>query len=72
MEVKNICVNFIMRTYEKQDPANESLMGGEIGSSEMKSDDVSISPMSTKRLFGDLMEHSLKKGLSEVRKDENS
>jgi AraC-like DNA-binding protein len=71
MEVKNIFVNLIMRTYEKQGPMRAAHMNNEKFDNEMISDDVSISSKSSKRLFSDLMEHSLKKGLSEVRLDEN-
>jgi hypothetical protein len=71
MEVKSIFVNLIMRTYEKQDPMKASQFNNETLDNEIISDSVSISPQATKRLFGDLMEHSLKKGLSEVLADEN-
>lgn len=71
MEVKSIFVNLIMRTYEKQDSMRASQFSNKPLDNEILSDSVSISPQATKRLFGDLMEHSLKKGLSEVLPDEN-
>jgi len=71
MEVKSIFVNLIMRTYEKQGVPMAMHMHHEKTGNDMKSDDVSISPLASKRLFGDLMEQSLQKGLSEVLPDEN-
>jgi hypothetical protein len=71
MEVKSIFVNLIMKTYEKQGSLKASQINNETLDNEIISDSVSISPQATKRLFGDLMEHSLKKGLSEVLADEN-
>lgn len=71
MKVKNIFVNLIMKTYENQGSMKTSLTGSEKIDQEMTSHNVSISPNSTKRLFSDLMEHSLKKGLNEVHSDEN-
>ena len=71
MEVKNIFVNLIMRTYEQQGSMRTAHMNNEKFDNEMLSDDVSISSKSSKRLFSDLMEHSLTKGLSEVHVDEN-
>lgn len=71
MEVKNIFVNLIMKTYEKQGSMKASQINSEKINNEMISDTVSISPKSSKRLFSDLMEHSLQKGLSEVLPDEN-
>ena len=71
MEVKNIFVNHIIKTYEKQGSMNEAHMNNEKFDNEMISDDVSISNKGSKRLFSELMEHSLQKGLSEVRSDEN-
>ena len=71
MEVKNIFVNLIMRTYENQGSMKTSPLNSDRIDNKMASDNVSISPKSSKRLFSDLMEHSLKKGLSEVLPDEN-
>ena len=71
MEVKNIFVNLIMRTYEKQGSVRSPQINSDKIDNEIISDNVSISPKSSKRLFSDLMEHSLKKGLSEVLTDEN-
>ena len=72
MEVKNIFVNRILRSYEKQDDVMGTMKRDpeRIGH-HSASDSVNISPHATQRLFGDLMEHSLKKGLSEVLIDEN-
>lgn len=71
MEVKSIFVNHIMRTYEKQGAIKASQMQNEKTDNDMRSDNVSISQQASKRLFGDLMEQSLQKGLSEVLPDEN-
>ncbi len=68
MEVKSIFANLIMKNYENTGSARQIKAQAE---SPDREDSVSISPQSSKRLFGDLMEHSLKKGLSGVRKDEN-
>ncbi|MGC9323909.1 MAG: hypothetical protein ACP5G0_04080 [Desulfomonilia bacterium] len=69
MEVKSIFVNYILKSYEKQNTT--STIDSEKVDHTLVSDSVNISPHATKRLFGDLMEHSLKKGLSEVLVDEN-
>jgi len=71
MEVKSIFANLIMRTYEKQGPVKTAHMNDKKFDDEMLYDTVSVSNKSSKRLFSDLMEHSLKKGLSEVHSDEN-
>jgi len=71
MEVKSIFDNLIMKTYEKQGSMRTAHINKKNFDDEMISDDVSISQKGSKRLFSDLMEHSLKKGLSEVRPDEN-
>jgi len=71
MEVKSIFANLIMKTYEKQGSHKASQMHNEKTGNDMISDSVSISLKSSKRLFGDLMEHSLQKGLSEVIPDES-
>ncbi|HQI00321.1 MAG TPA: hypothetical protein PLA18_03525 [Deltaproteobacteria bacterium] len=71
MEVKSIFVNLIMKNYEKHgsEKLTRALQG--TGEREPALDTISISPQASKRLFGELMEHSLKKGLSGVRTDEN-
>ncbi len=71
MEVKSIFANLIMKSYEKHGSAKAVPPQSDTAEKEPGSDKVSISPNASKRLFGDLMEHSLKKGLSEVRRDEN-
>jgi hypothetical protein len=69
MEVKSIFMNLIMRTYEKQNAMNATK--ADKTSSERNADSVTISPKASKRLFRDIMEHTLQKGLSEVLIDEN-
>lgn len=69
MEVKSIFVNLIMKNYEKHGSVKTAPQNAT--EKEPALDVVSISPQASKRLFGELMEHSLKKGLSGVRKDEN-
>jgi hypothetical protein len=69
MEVKSIFMNLIMRTYEKQNAMNAAK--ADKTSSERNADSVTISPKASKRLFRDIMEHTLQKGLSEVLIDEN-
>lgn len=67
MEVKRSFMNLIMRTYEKQHAMN-SAKAEKTGS---ENDNVTISSRANKRLFQDVMENSLEKGLSEVLIDEN-
>jgi transcriptional regulator GlxA family with amidase domain len=69
MEVKSIFMNLIMRTYEKQNAMNATKTDKISG--EVIADSVTISPRASKRLFRDIMEHTLQKGLSEVLIDEN-
>jgi hypothetical protein len=69
MEVKSIFMNLIMRTYEKQNAMN--VAKADKTSNESNADSVTISPKASKRLFRDIMEHTLQKGLSEVLIDEN-
>ncbi len=69
MEVKSIFMNLIMKTYEKQNAMNP--MKADKTNSERNADSVTISPKASKRLFRDIMEHTLQKGLSEVLIDEN-
>jgi transcriptional regulator GlxA family with amidase domain len=69
MEVKSIFMNLIMRTYEKQNAMNTTKL--DKASGEGIADSVTISPRASKRLFRDIMEHTLQKGLSEVLIDEN-
>jgi hypothetical protein len=71
MEVKSIFVNLIMKSYEKQDISKPKGNHEGVPEKEPARDMVSISPHASKRLFGELMEHSLKKGLSGVCADEN-
>ncbi len=71
MEVKSIFVNLIMRSYEKQDAPKPNDTRQEVPEKEPVQDVVAISPQASRRLFGELMEHSLKKGLSGVSADEN-
>ncbi|HPD20180.1 MAG: hypothetical protein ACOX3E_08905 [Desulfomonilia bacterium] len=71
MEVKNIFVNFIMKSYEKQDAPKVTNSQQAVSEKEPVQDVVAISPQASRRLFGELMEHSLKKGLSGVCADEN-
>jgi len=58
MEVKNIFVNNIQKAYEK--PVVKKVTSN---ADESVKDDMLISPKSSKRLFGEMMEHSLKKSL---------
>lgn len=71
MEVKSIFMNLIMRTYEKQNALSAQKHEVEKAGSETKTDTVTISQRAGKRLFRDIMENSLQKGLSEVLPDEN-
>jgi hypothetical protein len=70
MEVKSIFADLIMKNYEKTGSARQ-VQAQSDSSDKERLDTVSISPQASKRLFGELMEHSLKKGLSGVHKDEN-
>ncbi|HON94392.1 MAG TPA: hypothetical protein PL013_01215 [Deltaproteobacteria bacterium] len=73
MEVKSIFVNLIMRTYEKQHAMNAEAVRSEAeknGGGHV-ADSAAISEGASKRLFRDIMENSLQKGLSEVVIDEN-
>ena len=70
MEVKSIFMNLIMRTYEKQNAVSTSKHDVD-SAGENTADTVTISQRATKRLFRDIMESSLQKGLSEVPIDEN-
>jgi hypothetical protein len=69
MEVKSIFMNLIMRTYEKQHAMNAGTVRGE--ADKYTADTVTISERAGKRLFRDVMENSLQKGLREVIVDEN-
>lgn len=71
MEVKSIFVNLIMKSYEKSGSNGTVQARSDTADKEHAGDKVSISPQASKRLFGELMEHSLKKGLSGVVSDEN-
>lgn len=73
MEVKSIFMNLIMRTYEKQHAMNAGTVRNETDKTggEHGADTVTISERASKRLFRDIMENSLQKGLSEVVIDEN-
>ncbi|HWR67695.1 MAG TPA: hypothetical protein VN416_01610 [Desulfomonilia bacterium] len=73
MEVKSIFMNLIMRTYEKQHAMNAGTVRGEADKYEgdHTADTVTISERAGKRLFRDVMENSLQKGLREVIVDEN-
>jgi hypothetical protein len=71
MEVKSIFMNLIMRTYEKHNAVSTSKNEVEKAGSEQTADTVTISQRASKRLFRDIMESSLQKGLSEVPIDEN-
>ncbi|HNY65646.1 MAG TPA: hypothetical protein PKM41_09405 [Deltaproteobacteria bacterium] len=71
MEVKSVFVNLIMKNYEKHgSPKHVQAQVGTVDK-ELSRDAASISPQASKRLFGELMEHSLKKGLSGALRDEN-
>jgi hypothetical protein len=70
MEVKSIFMNLILKTYEKQD-ASSNAARTEKTNSDRNKDTVTISPRAGKRLFRDIMENSLKKGLNEGLTDEN-
>lgn len=70
MEVKSIFMNLILKTYEKQDAANASRQE-RVSAGDLNKDTVTISPKAGKRLFRDIMENSLKKGLDEGLKNEN-
>jgi hypothetical protein len=69
MEVKSIFMNLILKNYEKQDASNAART--EKTSGDSNKDTVTISPRASKRLFRDIMENSLKKGLNEGLPDEN-
>ncbi len=71
MEVKSTFVNLIMKNYEKHGSVKTAAPHQEQAEKGTALDMVSISPQGNKRLFGELMEHSLKKGLSGDLKDEN-
>lgn len=71
MEVKSIFVNLIMKNYEKHGPEKSTYLQQDTREKEPVLDTISITPQASKRLFGELMEHSIKKGLSGVRTDEN-
>lgn len=73
MEVKSIFMNLIMRTYERQHAMNAGTVRNEADKTggEHGSDTVTISERAGKRLFRDIMESSLQKGLSEVVIDED-
>lgn len=73
MEVKSIFMNLIMRTYEKQHAMNAGTVRNEAekAGGENSADTVMISERASKRLFRDIMENSLQKGLNEVVIDEN-
>ncbi len=71
MEVKSLFMNLIMRTYEKQNASSSMRHGVEKSGSELDADSVTISQRASKRLFRDIMESSLQKGLNEVLIDEN-
>lgn len=71
MEVKSIFVNLILKSYEKQDSPSREGHRLETAGEKTGADAVSISPQASRRLFEELMEHSLKKGLSGVCADEN-
>jgi hypothetical protein len=68
MEVKSIFMNLIMRTYEKQHAMNAGIVRNDAGrsSGDHGEDTVTISEGASKRLFRDIMESSLQKGLNEV------
>jgi hypothetical protein len=71
MEVKSLFMNLIMRTYEKQNTSSGMRHDVEKSGSERDADSVTISKRASKRLFRDIMESSLQKGLNEVLIDEN-
>jgi hypothetical protein len=71
MEVKSLFMNLIMRTYEKQNASSSMKHDVEKSESELGADSVTISQRASKRLFRDIMESSLQKGLNEVLIDEN-
>ncbi|HOJ14121.1 MAG TPA: hypothetical protein PLS81_07505 [Deltaproteobacteria bacterium] len=73
MEVKNIFMNLIMRTYERQHASNANcLCGGEVKNGAANPEDaITISETATRRFFRDIMENSLQKGLNEVMTNEN-
>jgi len=71
MEVKSIFMNLIMRTYEKQNAVSNAKHDVERPGGEHGTDTVTISQRASKRLFRDVMENSLQKGLNEVLIDEN-
>lgn len=69
MEVKSIFMNLIMRTYEKQNALPSAKH--DVDKTGGEHDTVTISQRASKRLFRDVMENSLQKGLNEVLIDEN-
>ena len=71
MEVKSLFMNLIMRTYEKQNVSSGMRHDMEKSDSELGTDSITISQRASKRLFRDIMESSLQKGLNEVLIDEN-
>lgn len=71
MEVKSIFVNLIMKNYDKHGASKPMHAHAESLDKDPARGKVSISPQASKRLFGELMEQSLQKGLSGVVRDEN-
>jgi hypothetical protein len=71
MEVKSLFMNLIMRTYEKQNASSSQKHDVEKSGSVLGADSVTISQRASKRIFRDIMESSLQKGLNEVLIDEN-
>jgi hypothetical protein len=71
MEVKSLFMNLIMRTYEKHNASSGMRHDVEKSDSELGTDSITISQRASKRLFRDIMESSLQKGLNEVLIDEN-
>jgi hypothetical protein len=71
MEVKSLFMNLIMRTYEKQNASSSMKHDVEKSGSELGTDSITISQRASKRLFKDIMESSIHKGLNEVQIDEN-
>lgn len=71
MEVKSIFANLIMKNYEKQGLHKSAQAHQNVQDKEKVPDTISISPQASKRLFGEIMEQSLTKGLGGVCRDEN-
>ncbi len=71
MEVKNIFVNLIMRNYDNHGVSRPMHAHAEPPEGDPARGRDAISPQAGKRLFGEIMEQSLQKGLSGAMRDES-